>query len=150
LSPVERQVEAALVVAVGLAEPRLLTPALCLCRDPSPRVRALAATLLGALGGSAGVEDLTALLTDPTPAVRAAAARALGRLGHWPAAPALAPLLRDRVWAVRREAALALHVLGAPGLLFLRRYLADADRFAADMARQVLDLPEATELMVAL
>ncbi|MDQ2695510.1 MAG: HEAT repeat domain-containing protein [Pseudomonadota bacterium] len=137
--------EAALRVAVGLAEHRFLIPALTLCRDPSAPVRALVATLLGKLGGGQGVEILTVLLADADAGVRAAAARALGQLGHWPAAPALAVLLKDPAWTARREAGLALRAVGAPGILFLRRALTDQDRFAADMARQVLDLPEAVE-----
>lgn len=133
---------AALQVAEGLADPRFLAPALVLCRDESPRVRALAATLLGTLGGSEGVEVLTSLLADAAPEVRAAAARMLGKLHHWPAAARLAGLLRDHTWIARQAAGLALRSLGAPGHLFLRRFRADADHFAADMARQVLDLPE--------
>jgi hypothetical protein len=43
---------------------------------------------------------------------------------------------------VRSQSALALRRLGAPGELMLRRALDDADRFAADIARQVLDAPE--------
>jgi hypothetical protein len=34
-------------------------------------------------------------------------------------------------------------------MLFLRRSLQDTDRFAADMARQVLDLPDITSIMGA-
>jgi|GEM_PF-621060 len=141
-----REVEAAVQVAEGLADPRFLAPALVLCRDESPRVRALAATLLGALGGSEGVEVLTSLLTDASPEVRAAAARTLGKVRHWPAAARLAGLLRDQTWIARQAAGLALRSLGAPGYLFLRRFCTDSDQFAADMAKQVLDLPEEMEL----
>lgn len=135
-------VEAAMGVAVGLAEPRFFRPALRLCRDPIPDTRALAAGLLGQLGGAEAVAVLTELLDDSDPEVRAAAARALGMLNHWPAAPALARALRDRAWDVRREAGLALRALGSPGILLLRRCLSDEDAFASDMARQVLDIPE--------
>jgi HEAT repeat protein len=152
-------IETALEVAVGLADARFFSPALTLCHSATPGVRALAATLLGALGGREGVEVLTALLDDDVPEVRAAevltalldddvpevraaAARALGKLRYWPAAAALATLLRDRAWDVRREVGLALRSLGPPGLLFLHRSLQDADRFAADMARHMLDLPD--------
>ena len=71
-------VETALEVAVGLADARFFSPALTLCHSATAGVRALAATLLGALGGREGVEVLTALLDDDVPEVRAAAARALG------------------------------------------------------------------------
>jgi HEAT repeat protein len=92
------------------------------------------------------VQALLDLLADEVPEVRAAAAHALGKLGHWPAVSHLAPLLRDRVWIVRRAAGLALLALGAPGLLYLRRYLSDTDPFAADMAQQALDLPSTVGL----
>ena len=62
---------------------------------------------------------------------------------YWQAGTLLAERLRDERWRVRREAGLALRALGAPGTLFLRRALKGDDRFAADMAQQVLDLPEA-------
>ena len=140
--PTGPQVETALVVAVDLADARFVSPALTLCRSATPGVRALAATLLATLGGREGVEMLTALLDDDVPEVRAAAAQALGKLRHWPAAAALAALLRDRAWEVRRAAGFALRALGAPGLLFLRRSLQDTDRYAADMARHVLGLPD--------
>lgn len=132
----------ALRVAVALGNPSFLTPALTLCRDESPRVRALVASLLGEIGGSQAIEVLSRLLTDSQAEVRAAAAKALGKLTHWPAAASLAALLRDSAWIVRREAALALRALGAPGMLFLRRALNDVDHFAADMARHVLDVQE--------
>jgi HEAT repeat protein len=90
------------------------------------------------------VEVLMELLGDEDAGVRASAAEALGKLGHWPAAPSVARLLRDPAWRVRREAGLALRALGSPGQLLLRRSLADEDRFAAEMSRQILDLPEAT------
>jgi hypothetical protein len=135
-----REVGAALDVAIGLADPRLLQPALTLCRDAEPQVRALAAMLIGALGGEETVQELLDLLDDPADDVRAAAAEALGRLGYWPAAASLALRLRDRAWQVRSAAGLALRDFGAPGILYLRRALTDEDPFAADMARQLLDL----------
>jgi hypothetical protein len=139
--------EAALQVAAGLADSRFLAPASVLCRDESSRIRTLAATLLSNLGGSEGVEVLTSLLADSSPEVRAAAARTLGKLRYWPAAARLAGLLRDQTWIVRQAAGLALRSLGAPGLLFLRRFCTDTDHFAADMARQVLDLPDEASLV---
>lgn len=139
-----REAEAALEVAAGLPDSRLTAAALRLCRDPLPAVRERAASLAGALGGDEAVAVLQELLDDPDASVRAAAAASLGRLGHWPAAPRIASLLRDPAWVVRSQSALALRRLGSPGLLFLRRALTDADRFAADISRQVLDIPDTT------
>jgi hypothetical protein len=134
----------ALEVAAGLADPRFAAAARLLCRSPLPAVRARAATLAGAIGGEELVETLMELLDDPDAAVRASAAAAMGRLGHWPASPRLARMLRDPAWVVRSQSALAMRRLGSPGMLLLRRALDDADRFAADIARQVLDMPETT------
>jgi HEAT repeat protein len=134
---------AALAVAEGMAEPAFARAAVRLCDDPEPHVRERAVALLGAIGGLDGVEAVRRRLDDAVAAVRAAAARALGQIGHWPAAPAIAALLRDRSWEVRHAAGLSLRDLGSPGLLLLRRSRADGNIFAADMARQVLDLPGA-------
>jgi HEAT repeat protein len=115
-----------------------------LSEDPIASARALAAELLGALGGAESAARLEALLHDENAAARAAAATAVATLAHWRAAPALAALLRDPAWDVRRAAGLALRALGAPGAILLRRAKDDADPFASDMARQVLDLPDGT------
>lgn len=136
----ERPVEDALRAAGGLTDPRLLDPVLALSQRSSPTSRARAAAILGTMGGPQGTQRLTAMLDDPDESVRAAAARALGKLADWSAAPRLATLLRDPAWSVRLAAGLALHAVGSPGVLMLNRSLDDADRFAADMARQVLDL----------
>lgn len=137
-----RRAIGALEVAIGLASPEFLAVALVLCRDKIAQVRALSATLLGALGGGDSVDLLVELLEDPAPQVRAAAATALGKLGHWMAAAALATLLSDPTWEVRREAGLALRAFGPPGNLLLRRSLRDQSKPAANMARQVLDIPD--------
>jgi hypothetical protein len=50
------------------------------------------------------------------------------------------------VWDVRRAAGLALRATGAPGAILLRWAKDDEERFASDMARQVLDLPDGTRL----
>ena len=133
--------EAALEVAQGLAEPQLLGAALKMCKHHSPAVQALAAKLLGQIGGKVGAAVLTDLLGHPEAAVRAAAARALGKLGEWPSAPALARALLDSAWDVRLAAGMGLRSLGSPGILLLRRSLTDHDKFAREMARQVLEIP---------
>lgn len=137
-----RNAEPALDVAAGIPDVRFAPAALRLCRDPLPHVRARAAALAGAVGSEEAVGVLQTLVADDDAEVRAAAAAALGRLGHWPSATVIAPLLRDRAWIVRSQSALALRALGSPGLLYLRRGLSDEDAFAADIARQVLDLPD--------
>jgi len=139
--PSAQRLEPALEVAVGLADARFLSSALKLCRDGSPPVRTLAATLLSQIGGQDAAKALHELLGDSEPSVRSEAARGLGKLTEWPAAPALARALRDPAWDVRHEAGLALRAMGGPGILLLRRSLSDTDAFAADMARQVLGIP---------
>lgn len=141
-----RALREALTVAAALADPRLLAAALPFTESPDPLVRALAIDVIGGLGGEAGTLRLLEHLSDGEPGPRAAAARGLGHLGHWPAATRLTPLLRDPAWDVRRAAAVALRGLGASGTLALRGALADADHFAADMARQVLEIPPSVDL----
>lgn len=132
---------AALDVAIAVEHPAFLTAAPRLCEHPDPRVRSRAVTLLGVAGGVAGIDAARARLEDAAAPVRAAAAGALARLAHWPAAPAIADLLRDRAFEVRHAAGIALRELGSPGMLMLRRTRHDTNLFAADMARQVLELP---------
>ncbi|HEX6039650.1 HEAT repeat domain-containing protein [Longimicrobium sp.] len=139
-----RHAEPALDVAAGMPDVRFAGPAMRLCGDPLPYVRARAAALAGAVGSEEAVGRLQALVQDEDAEVRAAAAAALGRLGHWPSASVIAPLLRDRAWIVRSQSALALRRLGSPGILYLRKGLGDSDPFAADISRQVLDLPESS------
>lgn len=134
----------ALEVAVALADPVLLPVGLKLCGDETQAVRALAARLVAAVGGSEVMDVLVRMLGDDAPEVRAAAARSLGKAGHWPAAASLAAMLADRSWEVRRQAGIALRSLGSPGMLFLRRALSAEDPFAADAARQMLDMPDST------
>jgi hypothetical protein len=138
-----RAAEAGLRVAESLAEPSFGPPALRLSRADDVGVRVAAAKLLGAVADAAAAQRLMELLGDDESPVRAAAAQSLGRMQHWQAGSTLAERLRDSTWPVRREAGLALRALGAPGALFLRRALKGDDRFAADMAQQVLDLPAA-------
>lgn len=138
----------ALSVARGLGQPELLDPTLALAAHPQGEIRARAAAVLGVLGGERAVEALTRQLDDDAPAVRAAAARALGELGAWTSCTALLRLLGDTSWPVRRESALALRRMGGAGMLTLRRALGAENPFAADMARQVLDLPESVYLQV--
>jgi HEAT repeat protein len=138
-----RAAAAALRVGAAIGDPRLATAARERLDDPEIAVRAWAVRLAGAVGGDENAAAVVERLTDPAEEVRSAAAIALGRVGHWPAAPALAERLGDPSWEVRRNAALALRVLGPAGELLLGRALREEDRFARDIARQTLDLPEA-------
>ncbi len=139
--------ESALMVAMSIAGPPFGPVARVLANDRSARVRALATSLLAAIGGPDERDELTRRLGDPEPDVRERAARGLGALAHWPAAAAVAGLLGDPEWRVRRASALALRGMGAPGTLLLRRSISSADRFASDMARHVLDLSEPVPLV---
>ena len=141
--------EDALVVARGLAQPVLLAPVLALTSHPDASVRARAVHVLGAIGSEQAVTVVVQALHDPASAVRQAAARAIGELGHWDGALALASHLGDTSFPVRREAALSLRRLGSVGVLVLRRARSDANPFVADMASQVLDLPDSVFHRVA-
>jgi HEAT repeat protein len=136
-----RAVEAGLRVAESLAESRFGPAALKLSRNEDAGIRLAAAKLLGGIGSADAAHRLIEMLADAESEVRAAAAKSLGRMQHWQAAAQLAECLRDRAWRVRRDAGLSLRAIGAPGALYLRRALKGDDRFAADMAQQVLDLP---------
>jgi HEAT repeat protein len=138
-----RAAEAGLRVAGSLAEPSFGPPALRHSHSDDVDVRVAAAHLLGGVADATAAARLMELLSDDDSRVRAAAAKSLGRMQYWQAASQLAERLRDSAWRVRKEAGLALRAIGAPGTLFLRRAMKGDDRFAADMAQQVLDLPSA-------
>jgi hypothetical protein len=146
LSRGERGLESALELAAAMPDPEFLVPAREASDHTSAAVRVHCAKILGALGGPESVDRLGEMLTDENEDVRAAAADGLGSLEHWPAGTQLALALRDPAWNVRRAAGLALRSLGSPGLVLLRRCTSDPDRFAADMAHQVLDLPDTMKL----
>jgi HEAT repeat protein len=138
-----RAAEAGLRVAESVAVPGFLPSALRHSRADDPGVREAGAKLLGGIAGAEAGSRLVEMLGDAEANVRAGAASALGRMRYWQAGTQLAERLRDQRWHVRREAGLALRGLGAAGTLFLRRAVKGDDRFAADMAEQVLELPEA-------
>lgn len=133
-----RRVVGALEVAAHLSDSRLLDPALSLCADTTPLVRARAAALLGALGGHGAVGRLNDLTKDPEHSVREASARALGHLSQWRSAPQMTVLLGDTSWNVRRAAALALTSLGSPGLVALNLAARNTDTNVSTIARRVL------------
>ncbi|MEO7454610.1 MAG: HEAT repeat domain-containing protein [Gemmatimonadaceae bacterium] len=137
--------EALLQVASSLGGHRFLDVALTRSTDASPRVRVLAATLLGAIGNPRATERLGLMLGDVAPDVRWTAADALASLEYWPAGPMISALLDDPEWEVRRRAAIALWKLGAPGVLLLRRALRSGTDVSQRAARYTLDFALASE-----
>jgi HEAT repeat protein len=130
----------ALEVAASLPDPALAAPLTRLAGHTDGAVRALAARGLGNVGVRGALTVIGGLLDDTEPAVRAAAASAAGTMRAIELATSLGRALSDRDWEVRYRAAAALGELGAPGLLVLRRHLDDPDRYARDVARQMLDI----------
>lgn len=128
-----------LLVASRVHDSALIGPALTHRKHSDPAVRSAVAQVVASVGGTAGIRELEDYLSDPAAGVRAAAAAGLGELGHWPSSPLLADRLGDSSWEARRAAALALDQLGSPGQLYLQRALLSTDRFAQDMAQQVLN-----------
>ncbi|MGI9605091.1 MAG: HEAT repeat domain-containing protein [Acidimicrobiales bacterium] len=108
-----------------------------------PRLRSLVAHALPAGSVTQGFDVLSNLLADPEPRVRLAAVRGIARLRIDRLAAKVGALLADRSWEVRREAGEALEELGPAGTMVLRAALDHPDRFARDMARQVLDAMQA-------
>lgn len=100
--------------------------------------RIASARALGQIAAPAAAAALCNALADPAWEVRNAAARALGAIR---APEALAPLgrtLADPVWWVRFNSAEALHRIGGVDALCAAG-LQHPDRYARDMARQVLE-----------
>jgi HEAT repeat protein len=129
----------ALEVAATLPDPRYGAVLRHYADDPDPIRRAMVARAVGAGAMLDSAQTLAGLLDDDDPDVRAAAAMAVCGLQRVELASALGRMLADSAWVVRRTAALALAELGPPGSVVLRAHLFDDDRYARDMARQVLD-----------
>src|SRR5262245_16209747 len=101
------------LIAMGVAAILELKKAL---RDPDPRLRVLAASILGEMGehATAAVPELAKSLSDNDAAVRAGAARSLGKLGviAHPALVALIIASHDPQVNVRNASAEALPKIG--------------------------------------
>lgn len=109
--PVARYLEApgpgllpVLRAAQGIADARLLDPAVRLTRHEDRRVREAAAELLAAVGGEAATRAVLPLLDDEAPGVRRAALAALTRSRDWRHAGPIAAHLDDPDPSVRRSA----------------------------------------------
>ena len=134
-------IDASLARALGLARDPRGAPALAeLLASDSVEVRISAARALGRVGGTDYVPALIDALAAEEWPIRAQAAKSLGALGAGDALVPLEGCLSDRAWWVRANAARALRELGEPGLEVLRRTLEHDDRYAADRAREQLEL----------
>jgi HEAT repeat protein len=129
----------ALEVATNLPDPRYGPVMRHHAGHPDPARRAMVARGLGAGAALVGLPVLHALFEDPDAEVRAAAATAAAATRALEFVAPLGRLLSDPSWIVRREAGVALDALGPAGSVMLRAQLFADDRFARDMARQVLD-----------
>ncbi len=130
---------AILEVVANLSDQRLVAGLGLHARSTDVRVRRLAAKALGHGSGPGAVATLHELLDDPSELVRATAVESLARMDSVASVNRIGALMNDASFVVRRTAGLALDQLGSPGRLALRRVLECDDRFARDMARQVLD-----------
>jgi hypothetical protein len=129
----------ALEVAANLPDPRYGPLLVHHGGDPDPVRRAMVARALGAGYALEAKDALVALCRDEDADVRAAAASAVAAAGAVDLVGHLGRMLADEAWAVRRAAGTALDQLGAAGAVVLRSCLFAPDRYARDMARQILD-----------
>ncbi|MDA3038472.1 MAG: HEAT repeat domain-containing protein [Actinomycetota bacterium] len=129
----------ALEVAANLADPRLISVLDTHARSTDSKIREMAAKALGNGAGDDAIQLLHRLVGDGDAAVRSRAIESLARMESVTSASLIGCHLSDQVFHVRRAAGLALEQLGPAGRLTLRRHLDDPDRYARDMARQVLD-----------
>lgn len=136
---------AGLRVAAATGDGRFHEIALHFSHDEAPDGEAAAASaeLLAAIGGAEAAGRLVAMTSFQAERAQIAAIQGLGRMRHWPAATRLAAMLEHPRWKVRHASALALRTIGAPGVLLLRRARSGKSDAAAEIARLVLDLPDA-------
>jgi HEAT repeat protein len=140
----EAPIHLAAVEVIGLWGDRLSLPHLTsLLRSGGLEGRVAAARALGRIGSRTSLPDLLVALEDPAWHVRAQAAHALGAITDPETVPRLAARVRDMAWWVRRHAAYALARQGEEGRRALEALAGQAeDAFAAEMAREVLQLLE--------
>lgn len=130
---------AALVVAGGFDDPRIVPATIELLSDPDWWLRITAADTLGRFADPRAVEPLIELLSDSE--ARWAAVEALGRIGDVRALPALARLLQDPAPEVRIEVLVALKGFKHPKILAALRQVAasDADRMVRSRALEIAE-----------
>ncbi|MEM4251384.1 MAG: HEAT repeat domain-containing protein [Candidatus Bathyarchaeia archaeon] len=103
------------------------------------RARAIRALAAVGIGTVEEFQLLLAALSDKNWEIRAVAAKALGQIGNLEAIPKLTEALTDEAWWVRHNSAQALTRMGQPGIAALRAQLDQEDRFAREIAKQVLE-----------
>jgi hypothetical protein len=135
----------ALEVAASLPDPRYGPVIVHHANDPDPERRAMVARALGSGATLESLDTLKTLLRDDEATVRAAAASAVAALHATELITRLGRMLSDPSWSVRRAAGRSLDGLGAAGHVVLRSHLFDDDRYARDMARQILDAAAARD-----
>ncbi|MBI4747556.1 MAG: HEAT repeat domain-containing protein [Acidobacteria bacterium] len=112
-----------------------------LLKSDSVDIRARAVRALTALGIESHdeLEVILRCLKDPAWEVRAVTARALGEMQVLDAIPLLIQAVSDEAYWVRHNAAVALKQFGEFGYEALDHLQRSQDRFAREMARQVMD-----------
>lgn len=103
------------------------------------RARAIRAVAAVGIETFEELELILEKLNDKEWPVRAVAAKALGQLQLEQSIPGLTRALTDEAWWVRHNAAHSLAMLGTNGLAELRTQTLNPDRFARDIAKQVLE-----------
>lgn len=103
------------------------------------RARAIRAITSVGIETNEELDMIIRKLADKEWQVRAVAAKALGQLQQEQAIPTLTRALTDEAWWVRHNAAHSLAMLGNNGLAELRAQTLNPDRFARDIAKQVLE-----------
>jgi hypothetical protein len=140
-NPRVRNAACAVLERVGGEAP---VPVLEFSRDPDPRMRVFATSILGRMPPAASVGRLMEMLSDTDPTVVDCAIAALGTLRAEPAVDLLAEfLVRSRSW-IRLSALDALQRIGTPpAIRAMIAALAGADTETASILRGVLARLEA-------
>lgn len=128
-----------LELAANLADPRLVKTLEEHAASRNASLRAMTATALGHGVGRLATPILLRLANDEDADVRTAALTSLGLVGDLGSVTEVGSHLSDGAWSVRRSSGVALDQMGSAGRMVLRQNLSNADPFARDMARQVLD-----------
>lgn len=103
------------------------------------RARAIRAIAAVGIENNEELDLLLNRLNDKEWEIRAVTAKALGQLHLDSAIPMLTQALTDKAWWVRHNAAHALAILGKRGLEALQAQTMNPDRFARDIAKQVIE-----------